>query len=121
MTAAVLIDARSQGRNHSGNLVAFLDDLGIWRRALTAREVGAIYTAGKAGKDLSQVTTPEQLFITVSGNNVNLSWMGGPTTKLQQSSGLNPANWTDVAGSLGASSASVPMNPTGSAFFRLSQ
>jgi hypothetical protein len=73
-----------------------------------------------AGKDLSQVTTPEQLFMTISGNNINLSWMGGPTTKLQKSSSLNPASWTDVPGTLGANSASVSINPTGSAFFRLS-
>ena len=47
--------------NHSGHLVGLLDDFGIWRRALTAREVGAIYIAGMAGKDLSQVTTPEAI------------------------------------------------------------
>ena len=107
--------------NHSGHLVGLLDDFGVWRRALTAREIGAIYTAGIAGKDLSQVITPEEVFITLSGGKANLSWMSGPTTKLQKSSSLNPANWTDVPGTMGAGSASVPINPTGQAFFRLSQ
>jgi hypothetical protein len=107
--------------NHNGHLIGLLDDFGIWRRAITAREVAAIYAAGQAGKDLSEVTTPEELFFTVSGGNINLSWVGGPTTKLQQSSSLNPANWMDVPGTLGASSKSVPINPTGQAFFRLSQ
>jgi hypothetical protein len=106
--------------NHSGHLVGLLDDFGIWRRALTAREVGAIYIAGMAGKDLSQVTTPEELFMTISGSNVNLSWMGGPTTKLQEATSLNPPNWTDVSGTLGASSAVVIRNDS-QAFFRLSQ
>jgi hypothetical protein len=36
------------------NIGAKIDDLGIWRRALTANEVAGIYAAGLAGKDLSQ-------------------------------------------------------------------
>jgi hypothetical protein len=34
-----------------------MDDLGIWRRALSAPEIGAIYNVGLAGQDLSTVTS----------------------------------------------------------------
>ena len=99
---------------------ALIDDLGIWRRALTPNEAAAIYQAGLLGKDLSQVITPEQLFITVSGGNLNLNWVGMPTIKLQQSTSIHPAVWTDVAGTLGASSAMVPISNNSQIYFRLS-
>ena len=35
-------------------LDGYIDDLGIWRRALTAQEALAIYSAGTPGKDLTQ-------------------------------------------------------------------
>ena len=99
---------------------AKIDDVGIWRRALTANEAAAIYVAGLVGKDLSQVVTPQQLHLTLSGGNANLMWVGTSTVKLQVATSLNPANWTDVPGTLGASSAVVPVGTT-QAFFRLSQ
>ena len=107
-----------QGGAH--NINAKIDDVGIWRRALTANEANAIYKMGLAGKDLSQVITPQALYITVAGGNATLTWVGSPTVKLQQSSSLTSANWTDVANTLGASSAVVPVG-TSAAFFRLSQ
>ena len=53
---------------------AVIDDLGIWRRALTPGEVAAIYTAGNAGNSLvtaAPVTNPKPLdpTITLSGGN----------------------------------------------------
>ena len=36
------------------NIAAHIDDVGIWRRAVTAKEANAIYAAGQSGKDLSQ-------------------------------------------------------------------
>ena len=100
---------------------AKIDDVGIWRRALTPNEAAGIYLSGAAGKDLSQVITPSQLVLAINGSNVSVSWVGSPTVKLQQATSLNPANWTDVPGTLGAGSASVAINPTGQAFFRLVQ
>ena len=99
---------------------AMIDDVGIWRRALTGNEAVGIYQSGLAGKNLSQVITPSQLVETINGGNVNLNWVGSPTVKLQQATSLKPANWTDVPGTLGASSATVPRNNS-QAFFRLSQ
>ena len=41
------------GAYGSAFIDADFDDLGIWRRALTAQEVAAIYAAGQQGKDLA--------------------------------------------------------------------
>jgi hypothetical protein len=108
------------------NIAAHIDDLGIWRRALSAKEAAAIYSAGQAGKDLSQaVVAPPgtTLNFTVSGGNINFTWTAGPTRRLQQAPALSssgPSTWTDVAGTLGASSAQVPIGASGNAFFRTS-
>lgn len=59
------------------------------------------------------------LHISVSQGNAWLTWTGNPLVKLQTSPSLNPALWVDVPNTLGASSATVPLN--GMAFFRLSQ
>ncbi|HVV74163.1 MAG TPA: immunoglobulin domain-containing protein, partial [Verrucomicrobiae bacterium] len=48
---------------------ALIDDVGIWRRALSPQEAAAIYTSGQAGKDLSQVvvsTAPSKVKITAN-------------------------------------------------------
>jgi len=97
-----------------------IDDMGIWRRALTPGEAAAIYTAGLAGKDLTTGVVKVALAAQVSGNNLGITWLGSPTLKLQQSTRLNPTVWTDVPGTLGASSASVPLSGP-AMFFRLSQ
>jgi len=107
------------------NIGAKIDDLGIWRRALTAGEAAAIYNAGQAGKDLSQAvvgTTPSKVNITfaLSANNLVLSWPGAPTVVLQETTTLSPPTWTNVPNTLGASSATLPLTGK-TAFFRLAQ
>ena len=101
---------------------ALIDDVGIWRRAISAQEALAVYTAGQNGKDLSQavVVTKVMLSVTASGNNLNITWPGSPTVKLQESRDVLPTSWTDVPGTLGASSASVAATNS-AAFFRLAQ
>jgi hypothetical protein len=102
-----------------------VDDVGIWQRAVTASEATAIYAAGQAGKDLSQAkvsATPTKPTLTVvhAGSNLQLSWQGSPTGRLQMTTSLNPATWTDVPGTTGSSSATVPISGS-SAFFRVAQ
>lgn len=54
------------------------------------------------------------------GNSLRINWNGAPGLRLQQSPNLGAGPWTDVAGSAGASTITVPV--TGSAgFFRLAQ
>ena len=54
------------------------------------------------------------------GGNAVVTWLGSPSLKLQRSTALNPGVWTDVAGTLGAGTATVPVSGSGT-FFRLSQ
>ena len=62
---------------------ALMDDVGIWRRALSPQEASAIYTAGQNGKDLSQAVTAvpgvKLTVVGISGGNINLAWQGSPT------------------------------------------
>ena len=113
------------GTGHDGPGIsvtnAMVDDFGVWRRAVSAQEALAIYTAGNTGKDLSQVsqaTSVGLLSVTPSGGNVNFSWVGATGVRLQKNSGLTPAGWADVAGTTGASAYSEPAT-NGTAFYRL--
>ena len=102
---------------------ALMDDVGICR-ALSPQEASAIYTAGQNGKDLSQAVTAvpgvKLTVVGISGGNINLAWQGSPTLKLQETTSLNPPSWSDVSGTLGASTASVPITGT-ALFFKLAQ
>ena len=102
------------------NINALIDDLGIWRRALTANEAALIYRSGLAGGDLAHAAPVVALSITRNGDNITITWAGSPTIKLQKTTSLAPANWTDVPGTLGASSATLPLADAG-AYFRLTQ
>jgi alkaline phosphatase D len=83
---AVNIGQDGTGRYTDGGSVEILDlmmdDVGIWRRVLTAAEAVAVYQAGEAGRDLSTVvSTPEVPSFArspngasvVAGENVTLS------------------------------------------------
>ena len=99
---------------------ALLDDVGIWRRALSSQEAAGIYNAGQSGKNIAQAVSARKLSFSISGSNLVITWTGSPALKLQSSPTLSPATWTDVPGTLGASIATVPI--TGSAsFFKLAQ
>jgi hypothetical protein len=104
---------------------ALIDDVGIWRRALSPQEALAIYTTGQGGKDLSQVvvgTAPTKVTITfgTSNGNLVLNWAGAPGVKLQSTLSLTTPVWADVPNTTGASTATVPMTGRAS-YFRLSQ
>ncbi len=100
-----------------------VDDLGIWGRVITPQEAAAIYSAGQAGKDLSQATvviSRPRLSVSVSGGNITISWAGSPTVRLQQASNLSAPIWQDVPGTVGASSVTLPLSAN-AAFFKLVQ
>jgi len=101
------------------NINARIDDLGIWRRAITANEVTGIYKEGLAGRNLSQAFGLLNLTAVKVGTTIHLSWAGAANLKLQSSPVLGSgAVWTDVPGTLGASSAIVNITGT-SAYFRV--
>jgi hypothetical protein len=58
-----------------------LDDVGIWRRLLTADEVASIYSAGQSGQSFAP-TVPSRglvvpLTISLAGTSVQLNWSQG--------------------------------------------
>jgi len=120
-TWAVNIGQDGTGVYHDGGSAfdynQMIDDVGIWRRALTANEALAIYRAGNAGLDFSQAVSAT-LFFSVVGNSLQITWLGETGVQLEQSPSLTNPNWTAVNGSLNASSATVPITGA-SAFFRL--
>lgn len=97
-----------------------IDDVGIWRRALSAQEALAVYTAGQNGKNLALALVAPALSAHLSNGNIVITWQGSPTLKLQKTTSLTSPSWSDVSGSLGASSASVPIVAT-PLFFKLTQ
>ncbi len=101
---------------------AMIDDVGIWRRVLTPQEVAAIYNAGSAGQDLSLAgAAPSGLgkvIAGLNGNTLTLTWTAGATVRLQKATNLSPANWQDVAGTVGQGSATDQVT-SGAAFYRL--
>lgn len=110
--------------NGSAQIVdASIDDVGIWRRVLTVDDVAAIHTAGLAGKDLTLQTpvTKLELGYTYDSNGLVLTWTAKPAVKLQKASQIGPnADWADVAGTLGAGSATIGTT-NAAAFYRLAQ
>ena len=60
------------------------------------------------------------LNFTVSPGLIHFGWTGGPTVKLQETGNLGPTAWVDVPGTLGASTANVPIAGA-AAYFRLVQ
>ncbi len=55
---------------------ADIDDIAVWRRALTTYEAQSIYAAGTSGASFD-VTAPIKLAVTMSGNDVLLLWQAG--------------------------------------------
>ncbi|HAV60999.1 MAG TPA: hypothetical protein DCY13_01370, partial [Verrucomicrobiales bacterium] len=101
---------------------AMIDDLGIWRRIITAAEAASIYQRGLGGNSLntaSGVTLGTMTSAVVSGgNSLQFDWRGQPGARLQRASDVVNGPWTDVPGSAGSSSIVVPLG-TGNEYFRL--
>ncbi len=66
----------------------------------------------------ANVLTLGNLTITRSGGNVNFTWTGGTGIRLQKTTPLVPASWTDIGSTLGNSSHSEAIG-AGPTFFRL--
>jgi hypothetical protein len=71
-----------------------MDDLGVWRRALTPLEAASIYTAGANGQSFADLPPvgSANLRITTSGSTVQILWDQGT---LQQANAIT-GPWVDV-------------------------
>ena len=103
----------------SSEIDAVIDELAIWSRPLGAVEVAGLYAKALTGAGVVGAAPAALKLngITAAGGNVTITWAGGAGIKLQSAATLGGA-WTDVAGSDGASTATVPAGDT-AAFFRL--
>ena len=90
-----------------------LDDLGIWRRALTPVEARSIYYAGQSGNSFDTVA-PSVVTMTVvkSGGNVQFQWSTGTL----QASATVSGGYTNV---VGAAPPSYTVPATGKGFYRV--
>lgn len=103
------------GQDPNGNYgesgSATLDDLGVWRRVLTANEVAAIYSAGKVNS-VSFAPTIVGLTLQKVGNNLQLVWPSGVLQGATDVSG----SYTNVPGAVSPLTV-TPSEPKG--FFRV--
>src|SRR5262249_33571258 len=96
-----------------------LDDVGIWRRVLTAQEVLAIYNAGLSGQHLASASTVK-LKIVRNNVTVTISWPpSGCDFTLECKQNVGDAPWTPVAGVVN-NSVTLPIDKA-SKFYRLRQ
>lgn len=97
------------------SVTATLDDIGIWRRALSALEVAQIESAGRtAGHSFDTVSPAVTLTISRSGSNITISW---PSGNLYQSDTVGAgAVWTPVPG---ASAPSYTFTPGSGKYYRV--
>ena len=102
---------------------ALLDEVVIWRRALTQQEATAVYSVGQAGLEVTKAVAIAAGSITAvpSGSNISMTWIGASGLKLQRTTSLaSPIVWEDVPGTDGVSNIVLPATgaPT---FYRLSR
>ena len=100
------------------NIAANIDDLGIWRRALTAGEAAAIFAAGQAGKDLSQAVVNIEPGPAISLSQQGNSWVITYTGTLYSSSTVN-GTYAPVSGA--TSPYTIPIGAAPLQFYRSHQ
>lgn len=91
-----------------------IDDLGVWRRALTPLEAASIYTAGLNGQSFEDLppTVGAKVTLSTSGSNIQLIWEKGT---LQQAAALI-GPWTDVPP---PATSPLTVTPTETRFYRV--
>lgn len=91
---------------------ADLDDLGIWRRALTPTEASAIYITGVNGTSFDTYG-PVTINLTQTSDNLIMSWQAGTLVESDSLTG----KWTPVAGAVAPNYSVKP--GTGNKFYRV--
>jgi hypothetical protein len=77
-----------------GSATFDMDDVGIWRRALTAYEAASIYGAAQASGSSFDTVAPVKVYVNQVGGYVDVSWQAGT---LLQSTTVN-GTYTPVSG-----------------------
>jgi hypothetical protein len=95
-----------------------LDDLGIWRRALSGYEVLSIYTAAQDSNESFDVYGPVKVAIAPDGAHVIIAWQAGTLESADELLGAQTA-WTPVTGA--APPIYTILAPAGHKFYRIKQ
>jgi hypothetical protein len=90
---AINIGENPQDNYFSSPGAAYLDDLCVWRRALSAVEARSIYAAG-VSNHVSVASLPQPVTAAVSSGQLTLTWSAG----ILQSAGSPIGPWTAVPG-----------------------
>jgi len=96
-----------------------IDDLGVWRRALSPAEANAIYLVGASGASFAaavQPVKPVTLSVTPAGNQLLLSW---PKGTLEYTDDLKGGAWSAVPDVTGTNYTVVPSTSVPQRFFRV--
>jgi len=115
---ALNIGQDGSGAYNGAPINALIDDLGLWRRALTPGEVAAIYTAGSAGNTLTTaapVTNPRPLDPSISISGANLVITKGNTVLESATSVTGP--WAEVTAARSTNSYVTPL-PAAPVYYR---
>lgn len=111
----LLFNEGNTGGNYTHAL--YLSSFAFVDRPLTSNEMRAL----GAPKDLGIfIQSLPPLRIVRAGTNVQLNWTGGANVRLQRTLALNPSNWQDIPGTLGANSFSAPAAEN-AAYYRLTR
>ena len=97
-----------------GSATFDLDDIGIWRRAVTRYEAASVYAAAQNGLSFD-VRGPVKLYLNQVGSNVDVSWQAGT---LLQSTNVT-GTYTPVPGATAPFYRTAPTNAA--TFFRVQQ
>jgi hypothetical protein len=120
-----------ENATYGAHLGGLLDELSLYRRALSQSEIGAIYHAGADGKCPPSPSVPHAAInpqpvvnVSVSGKSPVLSWPVSATDFILQSAEnlTPPINWTNVPGTPVTNGGNIEMMlPTGGqqGYFRL--
>jgi hypothetical protein len=119
---AINLGQDGTGKYTHGNAAeidAVIDELAVWSRPLGGVEVAGLYAKALTGSGIVSAAPAALKLngITAAGGNVTITWAGGAGIKLQSAATLGGA-WTDVTGSVGASTMTFPTG-NAAAFFRL--
>jgi len=108
------------GNTATNSFLVVSNSNGWYDLTVTASSDGSFLRRLAGRVETVYAVAPSKLTVTVSGGALLINWIGSPTIKLQRSFSLNPPAWVDFPGSLGASSAAVPLTNS-AAFFKLAQ
>jgi len=117
-TGNVFNIGQDPGGSYGESAVENIDDLGIWRRALSQYEAEAIYVVGSKYGRSFDVPAPPSVTLTIqeTGSSIVIGWSAG----VLQSASSPKGPWTNVPGAVSPSYTVTPPAGGATVFYRAS-